>query len=290
MTFSPTLLCIDDSKLVQSLVSRELEQYDVQLHFANDGSDGLVCCLRETPDLVMLDLRMPGMDGIEFLKQWKAELGFSDTRFIIMTSETSRDIVEQVLSFGISDYIAKPFSGKTLISRISQHIPLKLRENRIRIPQTPKLSPSQPRVPATPIAQSAQSAPKPGSTASPATITLRTIRVVTKKIDADHGHSSLEENSLQEIISKYQILLGTKNAYLTSFLAVLLKEGKVCVESDKISERIQLLDAQSRIDAPTAASLLARYFEEQRAESQIDSRSTQRIVLHPPSKTRAPKN
>jgi CheY-like chemotaxis protein len=106
MTSSPTLLCIDDSKLVQSLVSRELEQYDVQLHFANDGSDGLDCCLRETPDLVMLDLRMPGMDGIEFLKKWKAELGFSDTRFIIMTSETSRDIVEQVVSFGISDYIA----------------------------------------------------------------------------------------------------------------------------------------------------------------------------------------
>jgi hypothetical protein len=165
-----------------------------------------------------------------------------------------------------------------------------LRENRPRIPQTSKLFPSQPRVPATQIAQSAQSAPKPGAPASPATITLRTIRVLTKKTEVDHGDSLAEENSLQEIISKYQVLLGTKNAYLTSFLAVLLKEGKVCVESDKISERIQLLDAQSRIDAPTAASLLAKYFEEQRAESQMDSRSTQRIVLHPPSKTSAPKN
>ncbi len=286
MTTSPILLCIDDSKLVQSLVSRELEPYHVQLHFANDGSEGLDFCLSETPELVMLDLRMPTMDGIEFLKKWKAELGFSDTRFIIMTSETSRDIVEQVVSFGISDYIAKPFSGKTLVSRISQHIPLKLRENRTRIPHTPKLFSSQPRVPATQIAQSA---PKPGAPASPATITLRTIRVLTEKTEVDHGDYQSEENSLHEIISKYQVLLGAKNAYLTSFIAVLLQEGKVCVESGKFSERIQLLDVKGRIDAATAASLLARYFEEQRAESQMDSRSTQRIVLKPPSKTGAPK-
>lgn len=286
MTSSPTLLCIDDSKLVQSLVSRELEQYHVQLHFANDGSEGLDFCLSETPDLVMLDLRMPRMDGIEFLKKWKAELGFSDTRFIIMTSETSRDIVEQIVSFGISDYIAKPFSGNTLISRISQHIPLKLRENHIRIPHTPRLFSSQPCVPATQIAQSA---PKPGAPASPATITLRTIRVLTKKTDGDHGDHPSEESSLHEIISKYQVLLGVRNAYLTTFIAVLLQEGKVCIESGKFSERIQLLDRKSRIDEPTAAFLLARYFEEQRAESQMDSRSTQRIVLKPSSRTAAPK-
>lgn len=286
MTSSPILLCIDDSKLVQSLVSRELEQYHVQLHFANDGSEGLDFCLSETPDLVMLDLRMPRMDGIEFLTKWKAELGFSDTRFIIMTSETSRDIVEQIVSFGISDYIAKPFSGNTLISRISQHIPLKLRENHIRIPHTPRLFSSQPCVPATQIAQSA---PKPGAPASPATITLRTIRVLTKKTDGDHGDHPSEESSLHEIISRYQFLLGVRNAYITTFIAVLLQEGKVCIESGKFSERIQLLDRKSRIDEPTAAFLLARYFEEQRAESQMDSRSTQRIVLKPSSRTAAPK-
>lgn len=289
MISSPTLLCIDDSKLVQSLVGRELEQYDVHLHFANDGTEGLDCCLRETPDLVMLDLRMPGMDGIEFLKKWKAELGFSETRFIIMTSETSRVIVEQVLSFGIADYIAKPFSGKTLVSRLSQHIPLKLRENRARIPLATKLFPPHPRIPATQVTQPAQPASKPVTTSSTASVTLRTLRVLTKKIEVDHGESLEEEHSLQEIISKYQVLLGAKNAYLTSVLAELLKEGKVCVEFDKFSERIQLLNSMSTIDAPTAASLLARYFEEQRAESQLDSRSTQRIVLKRPSKTGTPK-
>lgn len=282
MTASPTLLCIDDSKLVQSLISRELEQFDVRIHFANDGIEGLDCCLRETPDLVMLDLRMPGMDGIEFLKKWKAELGFLDTRFIIMTSETSRDIVEQVVSFGISDYIAKPFSGKTLVSRLSQHIPLKRREACARASHTPKLFPVQPPVP---NSRSTHANPSAAAGRSDATVTLRTIRVLTKKIEVGHGEFSEEEHSLHEIISKYQVLLGARNTYLTSVLAELLKEGKVCVESDKFSERIQLVNAQSRIAPSTAASLLARYFEEQRAESQTDSRTTQRIILKRPAKT-----
>ena len=279
MTSSPILLCIDDSKLVQSLISRELENYDVQLHFANDGFEGLECCLRETPDLVMLDLRMPSMDGIEFLKKWKAELGFSDTRFIIMTSETGREIVKEVLSLGISDYIAKPFSGKTILSRIAQHVQLKEREIHTRIPRASNLSPSQPQVPAIhPIR------PKP-AVQSGASLTLQTIRVLTRKIGNSNRDLPVEEHSLQDVITKYQVLLGAKSAYLTSLLAELLKEGKVCVESENSSERIQLKNIDNIIDAQAAAGLLARYFEEQRSEVLKDSSSTQRIILKRPSKS-----
>jgi hypothetical protein len=77
--------------------------------------------------------------------------------------------------------------------------------------------------------------------------------------------------------------LGAKNAYLTSVLAELLKEGKVFVESEKFSERIQLKYDANKFDSATAASLLARYFEEQRRESQVNASTTQRIVLHRPT-------
>jgi len=271
---NPKLLCIDDSQLVQSLVARELEGYEVELHFANDGAEGLDCCLREMPDLVMLDLRMPTMDGIEFLKKWKAELGFADTRFIIMTSETSKDIVEAVLRLGISEYIAKPFSGKTLISRLSQHITLKKRETRTPIPHTPRLFSSTAEV----------SNSEPVATRPPVSdLSFRTIRVLTRKSESHYAEVLEEEHSLHEIISKYQVLLGAKNAYLTSVLAELLKEGKVFVESEKFSERIQLKYDANKIDSATAASLLARYFEEQRRESQVNASTTQRIVLHRPT-------
>ena len=284
MTSSPTLICIDDSQLVQSLISRELENYDVQLHFANDGIEGLDCCMRETPDLVMLDLRMPSMDGIEFLKKWKTELSYADTRFIIMTSETSREIVEEVLSLGISDYIAKPFSGKTILSRIAQHVPLKKREKFSRISPAPNSFPSQPRVPAMDAIHTRT------AIHSGASITLGTIRVLTRRMEADQREISNEENSLQEVIAKYQVILGAKNAYLTSLLAELLKEGKVCVETDMFSERIQLKNSENKIDAPTAARLLARYFEEQGSEVQMGSSFTQRIILKRPPKIIGLKN
>jgi len=275
---NPKLLCIDDSQLVQSLIARELEGYEVELHFANDGVEGLDCCLREMPDLVMLDLRMPTMDGIEFLKKWKAELGFADTRFIIMTSETSRDVVEAVLRLGISEYIAKPFSGKTLLSRLSQHITLK---KRAPIPHTPRLFSSTAQASAGEHSSPAPAAPPGGD------LSFRTIRVLTRKSEASHSEVLEEEHSLHEIISRYQILLGSKNAYLTSVLVELLKEGKVFVESEKFSERIQLKDDANKISAPAAASLLARYFEEQRADSEASASATQRIVLHrPAAKTR----
>ena len=264
----PKILCIDDSRLVQSLIARELEDYELQLHFANDGSEGLDCCLREMPDLVMLDIKMPTIDGIEFLKKWKAELGVADTRFIIMTSETSREIVETVLRLGISDYIAKPFSGKTLISRIARHIPLNKKEFPQDIPRTPKLGAS------------------PAATSSDE-VNFKTIKVFTKVSSEGGEEHSEKEQFLHEIICRYQLLLPRQSAFLTSIIAQLLKDGKVLVSNGEVSEKIKLQRPQKKIDSQTVARLLAQYFEEQRLESASNANTTQRIVLHrPTSKTR----
>ena len=271
MNSPPTLLCIDDSHLVQSLVARELQPYEVNLHFASDGMAGLDCCLREMPDLVMLDLRMPTMDGIEFLKKWKAELGYAETRFIIMTSETGRDTVQEVVSFGVSDYIAKPFSGKTLISRLSQHVSLKKRSNAAFIPHTPK-----------PLPSGAGVSPKQFAALTPK-LSLQSIPVLTRRILANDIEANEEESTLQDVISRYQVLLGSGNAYLTSVLVALLKEGKVFVESESFSERIRLKFDTLRLDSAAAATLLARYFEEQIVEKEGGASVTQKIILRRPS-------
>ena len=264
----PKILCVDDSRLVQSLIARELEDYELQLYFANDGLEGLDYCLREMPDLVMLDIKMPTIDGIEFLKKWKAELGFADTRFIIMTSDTSRDIVETVLRLGISDYVAKPFSGKTMISRIARHIPLNKKGPPQNILRTPKLLAS------------------PAATSSDK-VDFKTIRVFTTiSTDGSQEHSE-QEQSLHEIICRYQILLPRQSAFLTSIIAQLLKDGKVLVSNGEVSEKIKLKSSQNKIDSQTVARLLAQYFEEQRMDSEANASATQRIVLHrPTSRTR----
>ncbi|MFM8717020.1 MAG: hypothetical protein ACKOF3_09625, partial [Spartobacteria bacterium] len=69
---------------------------------------------------------------------------------------------------------------------------------------------------------------------------LRSIPVLTRKMEAGQSELPEEEHSLQDVIAKYQVLMGSGNAHLTSVLAELLKEGKVFVESEKFSERIQL--------------------------------------------------
>ena len=269
------LLCVDDSRLVQSLIARELEGYELQILFANDGLEGLDCCLREMPDLVMLDIKMPKIDGIEFLNVWKAELGFVDTRFIIMTSETSREIVETVLKLGISDYLAKPFSGKTMINKIARHIPLNKKEHPKGIPHKPKFFTS-------PANASFSVALKPAAT-SLNKVNFKTIRVFTKVSEEGGQEHSEQEQSLHEILCKYQMLLPRQSTYLTSIIVQLLKDGKVLVTNGEVSEKIRLKRHQNNIDYETVARLLAQYFEEQRMDSEASAAATQRIVLHRPA-------
>ena len=262
------LLCVDDSRLVQSLIARELEDYKIELFFANDGLEGLDCCVREKPDLVMLDINMPRMGGIEFLKVWKAELASADTRFIIMTSETSREIVETVLKLGISEYLAKPFSGKAMIDKIARHILLNKKEHPQGIPHTPRSFTSN-------------------AYHSLGKVNFKTIRVFTKVSEEGRQEQFEQEQSLHEILCKYQMLLPRQSAYLTSIIVQLLKDGKVWVTNGEVSEKLRLKIHQNNIDFDTVARVLAQYFEEQRMDSESSAAATQRIALHrPAAKTR----
>jgi DNA-binding response OmpR family regulator len=276
----PKVLCVDDSCLVQSLVARELEVYDLQLLFANDGLEGLDCCLRETPDLVMLDINMPKMDGIEFLKLWRAELPSSDTRFIIMTSETSREIVETVLKLGISDYLAKPFSGNIMLNKIARHIPLNKKEYPQPVTRMPKAL-------ASPVGASWNGVVKTSSNTL-GKVNFKTIRVFTKVSEEDGQEHSEQEFSLHEILCKYQMLLPRQSAYLTSIIVQLLKDGKVWVTNGEVSEKLRLKEPKNNIDFETVARLLAQYFEEQRLDGESSAAATQRIVLHRPAEKTRP--
>jgi YesN/AraC family two-component response regulator len=206
------------------------------------------------------------MDGVEFLQKWKTDLGFTKTRFIVMTAERSREIVDSVLRMGISDYLAKPFSGKDFLSRVSRHIVLQKRDN---LP-TPE-----------PEAASGDAKPALAEPEAPV-MSLRTLRVFTMSSEEGYPQTDLQESTLHEIICKYQILLGSRSAYLKCLLVELLQEGKVCIQSNDLSERIELKYPHKRIDSRTATALLSQYFEEERLKNQTDSNATQRIILSRP--------
>lgn len=112
---SDRIFLVDDDRNILMSVSMALESEGFQVETFNDGEAGLKAILEEQPDLVVLDVKMPRMDGIEVLSKLREE---SAIPVIFLTSKD--DEVDQVigLRMGADDYITKPFSQRLLIERI----------------------------------------------------------------------------------------------------------------------------------------------------------------------------
>jgi DNA-binding response OmpR family regulator len=112
---TPRILVADDEAGIRDVVGRYLvaEGYDVA--FARDGVEALAMARAHEPDLVVLDVMMPELDGIEVLRQLRTE---SDVYVIMLTAKA--DEVDKIigLSVGADDYLAKPFSPRELVARI----------------------------------------------------------------------------------------------------------------------------------------------------------------------------
>lgn len=112
---SNRIFLVDDDRNILMSVSMALEAEEFEVETFNDGEAGLRSILQEKPDLVVLDVKMPRMDGIEVLTKLREE---SSIPVIFLTSKD--DEVDQVigLRMGADDYITKPFSQRLLIERI----------------------------------------------------------------------------------------------------------------------------------------------------------------------------
>lgn len=113
------ILIVDDEPAILQLVSAYLvpEGYDVIT--AIDGVAGLRMILSEKPDIVVLDVMLPGMDGIEILSRIRRE---SNVYVILLTAKTEETDKIVGLSVGADDYVTKPFSPKELVARIKSAI------------------------------------------------------------------------------------------------------------------------------------------------------------------------
>ncbi|WP_372419622.1 response regulator [Actinotalea solisilvae] len=116
---SPTTrraLVIDDEQALASLVGGYLEREGFEVHLAHDGPDGLEQARSVDPDLVVLDLGLPQLDGIEVCRQLRT---FSDC-YVVMLTARSEEIDTLIgLSVGADDYMTKPFSPRELVARIA---------------------------------------------------------------------------------------------------------------------------------------------------------------------------
>ena len=109
------LLLVDDDALMRRSLSFNLEQSGYKTSRAANAEDALELALRDPPDLVLLDIGLPGMDGLEALRQFKNRL---DVPVIFLTSR-HRELDEVLgLELGADDYVTKPFDLDVLLARI----------------------------------------------------------------------------------------------------------------------------------------------------------------------------
>ena len=112
---SPRILVVDDEQKIRSLVASYLTSDGFDVVEASNGEEAIAAVSRRKPDLVVMDIRMPGMDGLEALTKIRA---ISDVWVILLTAraeETDRIIG---LSVGADDYVTKPFSPRELVARV----------------------------------------------------------------------------------------------------------------------------------------------------------------------------
>jgi two-component system cell cycle response regulator len=121
---TPKILSVDDSRMIHTLIRKGFNSYDVALCFASNGAEGLEVAAREKPDVILLDVTMPVMDGVECLSKLKAASDTKDIPVIMLTAEAGKENVLKIAKMGIRDYIVKPFTEADVIDRVSRLVTL----------------------------------------------------------------------------------------------------------------------------------------------------------------------
>ena len=121
---SAKILSVDDSKTIRMIVARTLKNYDCVVCEAANGEEGLAVAASENPDVIILDITMPVMDGITMLSKLREDAALKAIPVVMLTAESSRENIAQIARLGVRDYLVKPFKDEQLIEKISRIVPL----------------------------------------------------------------------------------------------------------------------------------------------------------------------
>ena len=118
------ILSVDDSKTIRMIVGRSLRNYDCVMCEAANGEEGLAAAAREMPDLIVLDITMPVMDGVTMLMKLREDSILKAIPVIMLTAESGRENVATIIHLGVQEYLVKPFKEEQLIEKIGRILPL----------------------------------------------------------------------------------------------------------------------------------------------------------------------
>jgi len=113
-----TVLVIDDNALNVELVVGVLEVEGFEVLTATDGRKGVACALAQKPDVVLMDLRMPGMSGMEAMRELRDDPETRDIPVVVLTASAMKGDREQLLEIGFDGYLGKPIDPVTFADEV----------------------------------------------------------------------------------------------------------------------------------------------------------------------------
>lgn len=112
------ILAIDDDKNMLKLLEKQIESMGHKLIIATSGKEGIDLATSGNPDIILLDIMMPGMDGFQVVKSLKKEEITKNTPVIMLTSKSGKESVIEAMRIGVVDYIVKPYNFFNLSKKI----------------------------------------------------------------------------------------------------------------------------------------------------------------------------
>jgi DNA-binding response OmpR family regulator len=112
------VLIADDDPDIRDLVAFKLEQSGFDVTAVEDGLSALAAARKQTPDLALLDVMMPGMSGVDVCRQLRSDPATAALPVILLTARAQEGDVEVGFGSGADDYVIKPFSPRELVNRV----------------------------------------------------------------------------------------------------------------------------------------------------------------------------
>jgi chemosensory pili system protein ChpA (sensor histidine kinase/response regulator) len=124
----PLVMVVDDSITMRKVTGRVLERHEYEVETAKDGLDAIEKLHERVPDLMLLDIEMPRMDGYELATQMKADPRFRGVPIIMITSRTGEKHRQRAFDIGVERYLGKPYQEAELLAQISEVLEQHVRE------------------------------------------------------------------------------------------------------------------------------------------------------------------
>ena len=127
-----TILVVEDDEDIQQLVGYNLIKAGFLVEYGDSGEQAMETIRNQTPDLILLDLMLPGMDGTELCRIIRSDSRLSELPIIMLTAKGEESDIISGLDHGADDYVTKPFSPKILISRVKAVLRRKARDSAVQ--------------------------------------------------------------------------------------------------------------------------------------------------------------